>query len=154
MVGSVAGRVHGEDTGTAADIEDNLVLEEVGILVDRVAVASCANLVFLNLAVSNYFLSYVGCNPGQAYQHFLVDAFTRALVLLCVCRARRRTMVVVAVHSILAIASSYASLVSSIPVEVMRLSVGQGGDAFLTGGRRSVVCHSRVLEIRISEKVR
>lgn len=48
MVGSARGaRVHGEDTGTAANIEDNLVLEKVGVLVDRIAVASCADLVFL-----------------------------------------------------------------------------------------------------------
>lgn len=46
-------RVHGEDTGTATNIEDNLVLEEVGVLVDGVAVASCADFVLLNwLSVS------------------------------------------------------------------------------------------------------
>lgn len=52
--------VHGEDTGSAANIEDDLVLEEVGVLVDRVAVASCADLIFLHLAVSFCVLSYAG----------------------------------------------------------------------------------------------
>lgn len=46
-MGSDAGRVHGEDTGSAANIEDNLVFEEVGVLVDRVTVASCADFVLL-----------------------------------------------------------------------------------------------------------
>ena len=51
MCGGVArgGRVHGKDAGTAANIEDNLVLEEVGVLVNGVAVASCADFIFLNL---------------------------------------------------------------------------------------------------------
>ena len=51
MCGGVArgARVHGEDTGTAANIEDNLVLEEVGVLVNGVAVASCADFILLNL---------------------------------------------------------------------------------------------------------
>lgn len=60
-------------------------------------------------------------------------------------------MVVVAVHNMLANASSYASLVFSIPVKVMRLGVGQGSDALLAGGRRSVVCHLCELKIGKSE---
>ena|SRR5690242_5136259 len=56
--------VHGEDTGSAANIEDDLVLEEVGVLVDRVAVASCADLIFLHLAVSLCVLSYAGRKLG------------------------------------------------------------------------------------------
>jgi hypothetical protein len=50
-------------------------------------------------------------------------------------------MVVVAVQNMLASASSYPSLVFCIPVEVMGLSVGEGGDALFAGRRRSVVCH-------------
>jgi len=51
MCGGVArgAREHAEDTGTAANIEDNLVLEEVGVLVNGVAVASCADFILLNL---------------------------------------------------------------------------------------------------------
>lgn len=50
-------------------------------------------------------------------------------------------MVVVAVHNVLADASSYTSLVVSIPVEVMRLSVRQSSDALLASRGSSVVCH-------------
>lgn len=50
-------------------------------------------------------------------------------------------MVVVAAHVKSANASSYASLVVSIPVEVMRLSVWQSADALLACGRGSVACH-------------
>jgi hypothetical protein len=38
---------HAEDGCTASDIEDDLVLEQVAVLVDRVAVALGADLVFL-----------------------------------------------------------------------------------------------------------
>jgi hypothetical protein len=38
---------HAEDGCTASDIEDNLVLEQVSVLVDRVSVALGADLVFL-----------------------------------------------------------------------------------------------------------
>jgi hypothetical protein len=60
-------------------------------------------------------------------------------------------MVVVAVHSMLADASSYTSLVISLPVEVMRLSVGQSSDALLAGGCSSVVCHFYKLKVAKSE---
>ena len=50
-------------------------------------------------------------------------------------------MVVVAVHTRLANASSYASLMVSIPVEVMRLGVRESGNALFAGGCGSVVCH-------------
>lgn len=54
MSGRVAGRVHGENRGTAADIKDDLVLEKVGVLVDGIAVAPGADLIFLSLSVSFY----------------------------------------------------------------------------------------------------
>ena len=38
---------HAQDGGAAADIEDDLVLEEVAVLVDGVAVALGPDLVFL-----------------------------------------------------------------------------------------------------------
>lgn len=60
-------------------------------------------------------------------------------------------MVVVAVHNMLADASSYDSLVIFLPVEVMRLSVGQSSDALLTSGCSSVVCHFYKLKIPKSE---
>lgn len=41
------GGEHAEDGGTAADIEDDLVLEEVGVVVDGIAVALGADLIFL-----------------------------------------------------------------------------------------------------------
>lgn len=50
-------------------------------------------------------------------------------------------MVVVAVQTKLAGASSYGGLVNCVPVEVMRLGVREGRDALLGGGGRSVVCH-------------
>lgn len=41
------GHLHAEDTGTAANIQDNLVLEEVAVLVDGVAVRAGTDIVFL-----------------------------------------------------------------------------------------------------------
>lgn len=42
------GHLHAEDTGTAANIQDNLVLENVAVLVDGVAVGAGADIVFLH----------------------------------------------------------------------------------------------------------
>lgn len=39
--------VHAENTGSASNIENDLVLEDVTVLVDSVAVGSCANIIFL-----------------------------------------------------------------------------------------------------------
>ena len=39
--------VHAENTGSAPDIENNLILENVAVLVDRVTVRSRANVIFL-----------------------------------------------------------------------------------------------------------
>lgn len=39
--------VHAENTGTAADIEDDLVLEDVAVLVDGITVGSCTDIIFL-----------------------------------------------------------------------------------------------------------
>ena len=48
---------HAQDGGAAADIKDDLVLEEVAVLVDGVAVALGAHFVFLHAReVSNVFL--------------------------------------------------------------------------------------------------
>ena len=41
------GGEHAENGGTAADVEDDLVLEEVGVVVDGIAVALGADLIFL-----------------------------------------------------------------------------------------------------------
>lgn len=62
-------------------------------------------------------------------------------------------MVVVAAQVKSATASSCASLVMIVPVEVMRLSVGQGADTLLAGGRGSVVCHPCKLETKKGECV-
>ena len=47
------GGEHAEDAGTAADVEDDLVLEEVGVVVDGIAVALGADLVFLSRLLGN-----------------------------------------------------------------------------------------------------
>jgi hypothetical protein len=44
---------HGQDAGSAADIEDDLVLEQVTVLVDGVAVAACAHVVLEHLLVDS-----------------------------------------------------------------------------------------------------
>lgn len=41
------GGEHAEDGGTAANVEDDLVLEDVGVVVDSIAVALGADLIFL-----------------------------------------------------------------------------------------------------------
>jgi hypothetical protein len=64
-------------------------------------------------------------------------------------------MVVVAVHNMLADASSYASQMFSIPVEVVGLSVGKGSDALLASGRRSVACHLyelKILKVKVKKE--
>ena len=38
---------HAQNTGTATDIEDDLVLENVAVVVDRIAVGLGADLIFL-----------------------------------------------------------------------------------------------------------
>lgn len=38
---------HAENTGSTSDIKNDLVLEDVAVLVDRVAVGSCADIIFL-----------------------------------------------------------------------------------------------------------
>ena len=40
-------RIHAEDTGSAADVEDDLVLENVAVLVDGIAVRPGTDIVFL-----------------------------------------------------------------------------------------------------------
>ena len=42
--GARLGGEHGEDSGAAADVEDDLVLEEVLVVPHRVAVRQCPNL--------------------------------------------------------------------------------------------------------------
>jgi ribosomal protein S11 len=44
---------HGQDAGSAANIEDDLVLEQVTVLVDGVAVAACAHVVLEHLLVDS-----------------------------------------------------------------------------------------------------
>jgi hypothetical protein len=39
--------LHAENTGSATDIENNLVLEQVRVLVDRVLVCVCSHFIFL-----------------------------------------------------------------------------------------------------------
>lgn len=154
MVGSLAGRIHGENRGTAANVEDNLVLEEVGVLVDRIAVASCADLIFLTL-LSAFVLPLL-----VVQTRVVLPAFPRGCLRVrisnvhTVFKARRRTMVVVAVHSKSANVSSFASLVISVPVEVMRLSVGQGADTLLASCRGSVMGHVYELKSERSERER
>ena len=40
--------VHGENGGTATDIENDLVLEDVFVLDDSIHVRPCANFIFLH----------------------------------------------------------------------------------------------------------
>ena len=54
------GGEHAEDGGTAADIEDDLVLEEVGVVVDGIAVALGADLIFLSSLSGNVSAECVG----------------------------------------------------------------------------------------------
>jgi hypothetical protein len=39
--------IHAENTRSAADIENNLILEDVAVLVDRIAVRASSDVVFL-----------------------------------------------------------------------------------------------------------
>jgi hypothetical protein len=77
-------REHAKDGGTASDVEDDLVLEQVWVLVDGIAVALRADFIFLHACVSRMFVEALSLwgRVGLAYQHFLVDAFTRALVIV------------------------------------------------------------------------
>jgi hypothetical protein len=64
------GGEHAEDGGTAANVEDDLVLEEVGVVVDGIAVALGADLVFLSRLSGIVRLDVV---DGTTDQHLLVD---------------------------------------------------------------------------------
>jgi hypothetical protein len=41
--------IHAKNTGTAANIKDDLVLEDVAVLVDGIAVGSCTDIIFLRI---------------------------------------------------------------------------------------------------------
>jgi hypothetical protein len=73
---------HAEDGGTASNVKDDLVFEQVRVLVDRIAVALRADFIFLHalLALRSRKEQSLWGRVGLSYQHFLVDAFTRALV--------------------------------------------------------------------------
>lgn len=45
--GLLSGCIHAQNTSSTADIEDDLVLEDVAVLVDGVAVGACAHIIFL-----------------------------------------------------------------------------------------------------------
>lgn len=45
--GLLSGYIHAQNTSSTADIEDDLVLEDVAVLVDGVAVRACAHIIFL-----------------------------------------------------------------------------------------------------------
>jgi hypothetical protein len=50
---------HAQDGGTASDVKDDLVLEEVPVLVDCVAIAPRANLVFLSFNSAGLLVALV-----------------------------------------------------------------------------------------------
>ena len=88
---------HAEDSGTASDVEDNLVLEQVRVLVDRVAVRFRSDFIFLysRSKISDGGISSIktgsrGQEPrnegiGSTHQHLLMDTFkTSALVFISV----------------------------------------------------------------------
>jgi hypothetical protein len=81
------GHVHGENGGTAADIEDDLVLEDVLILHDGVHVRARTNLIFLyeampcqipvcdkSMPLGIVGLQVHGGGGSKTYQHLLVNA--------------------------------------------------------------------------------
>lgn len=79
------GGEHAEDGGTAANVEDDLVLEDVGVVVDSIAVALGANLVFL--------WSIVRCVPERELdtatnQHLLVNTMVVVAVEVVTVRSR------------------------------------------------------------------
>lgn len=57
--------VHAQDGCTTSDIEDNLVLEQMAVVVDRIAVGLGADFIFLRLSVSITVLvsDRLGFNP-------------------------------------------------------------------------------------------
>ena len=68
---------HGKDGRSASDVEDDLVLEQVGVLVDGIAVRLGPDFVFLFAArrVSRAPVGKSGGHGGSTHQHFFVDAF-------------------------------------------------------------------------------
>lgn len=68
-------RIHAQNASAAADIEDDLVLEDMTVLVDGVTVRTGANIVFLK-AVWQVVSKSVD-DPiviRRAYQHLLMNA--------------------------------------------------------------------------------
>jgi hypothetical protein len=70
--------VHGEDTRPAANIQNNLIFEEMLVFDDCVLVCPSSCRVFL-IPVSGIRKEWAYLQEGT-YQHFLVNAFTMLLV--------------------------------------------------------------------------
>jgi len=67
-----AGRIHAKDAGTAADVENDLVAEDVRILVYRVSVTARADFIFL---VSHVCQEWSRMDVWRdTHQHLLVYA--------------------------------------------------------------------------------
>ena len=66
---------HGQNAGSAADIEDDLVLEKVTVLVDGVAVAAGAHVVLEHLLVDSMVVV-----AAESVSFGLIGCATRGLV--------------------------------------------------------------------------
>jgi len=62
--------VHAEDGCTASDVENDLVLEDMAVVVDCVAVTPCADLVFL---FHYEFSVQSSIDSRSTYKHLLVN---------------------------------------------------------------------------------
>lgn len=72
--------IHAQDTGTTADIQDNFVLEDVAVLVDRVTVGASTDIVFLFMPFCGQQLIHTHGTIRKkefTYQHLLVNACAR-----------------------------------------------------------------------------
>lgn len=72
--------IHAQNTGTTADIEDDLVLEDVAVLVNGVAVRAGANIVFLKQNSSQSENVIRREHVISTYQHLLVNTCVGAKI--------------------------------------------------------------------------
>ena len=66
--------VHAENTGTATNVQDNLILENVTILVDRITVRSGTDIIFLEKRSALVINVVCEMCAILTYKHFLMNA--------------------------------------------------------------------------------
>lgn len=68
------GNIHAENTCSTTDVENNLVLEDMAVLVDGIAVRPGPDIIFLMREKKSVLYSIHHLIGAKTYKHLLVDA--------------------------------------------------------------------------------